>query len=56
LERDNPPDLAWETTMSQSAFEARLRLGLSEVLRERPELRHVLPLAAMMDDAVRWCA
>ena len=42
--------------MSQSAFEARLRLGLSEVLSERPELRSVLPLAAMMDDAIRWCA
>jgi hypothetical protein len=37
-------------------FESRLRLGLSEVLNEHPELRDALPLAAMMDDAVRWCA
>ncbi|HEX7717996.1 MAG TPA: hypothetical protein VF416_11945 [Marmoricola sp.] len=37
-------------------FESRLRFGLSEVLSERPELREALPLAAMMDDAVRWCA
>ena len=42
--------------MSQSDFEARMRLGLSEVLTEHPELRDALPLAAMMDDAVRWCA
>jgi hypothetical protein len=37
-------------------FEGRMRFGLSEVLAEHPELREVLPLAAMMDDAVRWCA
>lgn len=37
-------------------FEERLRFGLSETLSERPELREVLPLAAMLDDAVRWCA
>ena len=37
-------------------FESRLRRGLSEVLNERPELRDALPLAAMMDDAIRWCA
>jgi hypothetical protein len=37
-------------------FESRLRLGLSEVLAEHPELREVLPLAAMIDDATRWCA
>ena len=37
-------------------FESRLRLGLSELLTEHPELRDVLPLAAMMDDSVRWCA
>lgn len=37
-------------------FETRLRFGLSLVLSERPELRDALPLAAMMDDAVRWCA
>jgi hypothetical protein len=37
-------------------FESRLRYGLSEVLNERPELRDALPLAEMMDDAVRWCA
>ena len=37
-------------------FEGRLRVGLSEVLQERPELREVLPLAAMIDDSVRWCA
>jgi len=37
-------------------FEGRLRRGLSAVLTEHPELREVLPLAAMMDDAVRWCA
>jgi hypothetical protein len=37
-------------------FESRLRLGLSEVLTERPELREVLPLAALIDDALRWCA
>ena len=37
-------------------FESRMRFGLSEVLTEHPELREVLPLAAMMDDAVRWCA
>lgn len=42
--------------MSQSDFEAKLRFGLSEVLHERPELREALPLAAMMDDALRWCA
>ena len=42
--------------MSQSNFEARLRFGLSEVLSERPELRNVLPLEALMDDAIRWCA
>lgn len=42
--------------MSESEFEAKLRLGLSEVLAERPELRDVLPRAAMMDDALRWCA
>jgi hypothetical protein len=40
----------------QPDFESRLRLGLSEVLHERPELREVLPLAALMDDALRWCA
>jgi len=48
-----------ELTLAISAptdFESRLRFGLSEVLSERPELRQVLPLAAMMDDAVRWCA
>jgi len=37
-------------------FESRLRYGLSEVLQERPELRDTLPLAAMLDDSVRWCA
>lgn len=37
-------------------FESRLRFGLSEILAERPELRDVLPLATMMDDAVRWSA
>jgi hypothetical protein len=37
-------------------FESRLRRGLSAVLSERPELRDALPLAAMMDDATRWCA
>lgn len=42
--------------MNQSEFEAKLRFGLSEVLAERPELRDVLPRAAMMDDAVRWSA
>jgi hypothetical protein len=40
----------------QADFESRLRFGLSEVLSERPELREVLPLAALMDDALRWCA
>jgi hypothetical protein len=40
----------------QPDFESRLRFGLSEVLTERPELREVLPLAALMDDALRWCA
>jgi hypothetical protein len=40
----------------QSDFESRMRYGLSEVLNERPELRDALPLASMMDDAVRWCA
>jgi hypothetical protein len=40
----------------QPDFESRLRYGLSAVLNERPELRDVLPLAAMMDDTVRWCA
>lgn len=40
----------------QPDFESRLRFGLSEVLNERPELREVLPLAALMDDALRWCA
>lgn len=42
--------------MSQTDFEARMRLGLNEVLTQRPELRSVLPLAAMMDDALKWCA
>jgi len=56
LERNNPPNFEWGSLMSQSNFEAKLRLGLSEVLSERPELRNVLPLAAMMDDALRWCA
>ena len=37
-------------------FESRMRFGLSAVLTEHPELREVLPLAAMMDDSVRWCA
>jgi len=41
---------------TQTDFEGRMRLGLSAVLNEHPELRTVLPLAAMMDDAVRWCA
>lgn len=40
----------------QPDFESRLRFGLHEVLNERPELREVLPLAALMDDALRWCA
>ena len=40
----------------QPDFESRLRFGLSEVLNERPELREVLPLAALMDEALRWCA
>ncbi|MGY2877110.1 hypothetical protein ACVW00_004300 [Marmoricola sp. URHA0025 HA25] len=40
----------------QPDFESRLRLGLNGVLNERPELREVLPLAALMDDALRWCA
>ena len=56
MERNNPPNFEWGSLMSQSNFEAKLRLGLSEVLSERPELRNVLPLAAMMDDALRWCA
>ena len=42
--------------MNQSDYECRMRFGLSEVLSEHPELRNVLPLAAMMDDAIRWCA
>jgi hypothetical protein len=42
--------------LAQADFETRLRFGLSEVLNERPELRDALPLAAMMDDALRWCA
>ncbi len=46
----NQPDVI------QPDFESRLRFGLSAVLSERPELRDTLPLAAMMDDAVRWCA
>jgi hypothetical protein len=51
----------WGFPMSQSDkiqpdFESRLRFGLSEVLNERPELREVLPMAALMDDALRWCA
>jgi hypothetical protein len=40
----------------QPDFESRLRRGLNEVLSERPELREVLPLAALMDDALLWCA
>jgi hypothetical protein len=44
------------SNLSQPDFESRMRFGLSEVLNERPELRDALPLAAMMDDAVRWCA
>jgi hypothetical protein len=42
--------------MSQSEFEAKLLSGLSEILAERPELRDLLPRAAMMEEAVRWCA
>jgi hypothetical protein len=38
---------------TQPDFESRMRFGLSEVLSEHPELREVLPLAAMMDDALR---
>jgi hypothetical protein len=45
-----------QSNLSQPDFESRMRFGLSEVLSERPELRDALPLAAMMDDAVRWCA
>jgi hypothetical protein len=62
LERDNPPKPEMGvSTMNQpetasADFESRLRYGLSAVLNERPELREVLPLAAMMDDTVRWCA
>jgi hypothetical protein len=44
------------SSLSQPDFESRMRFGLSEVLHDRPELRDALPLAAMMDDAVRWCA
>lgn len=40
----------------QWGFESRLRLGVSTVLHERPELRDALPFAAMMDDSARWCA
>jgi len=40
----------------QPDFESRVRYGLSEVLAERPELRDLLPLAALMDDELRWCA
>ena len=40
----------------QWGFESRLRLGVSIVLHERPELREALPFAAMMDDSARWCA
>jgi hypothetical protein len=42
--------------MSQSNFEAEVLLGLTRVLAERPELREVLPRAAVMDEALRWCA
>jgi hypothetical protein len=68
LERDNPPkvemgvstmsqyDSISQSDVIQPDFESRLRYRLSEVLSERPELREVLPLAAMMDDTVRWCA
>ena len=45
-----------EKNQIQPDFESRLRFGLHEVLNERPELREVLPLAALMDDALRWCA
>jgi hypothetical protein len=41
---------------SRLDFESRLRCRLSEVLARRPELREVLPLAALMEEAVRWCA
>lgn len=43
-------------SQTQNDFETKLLFGLSEVLAERPELRDVLPRAAMMDDAIRWCA
>jgi hypothetical protein len=63
LERDNPLMFEMGVPMNQPDqnqiqpdFESRLRFGLSEVLTERPELREVLPLAALMDDALRWCA
>ena len=50
------PMLPSNDVTAPTDFEGRLRFGLSEVLTERPELREVLPLAAMMDDALRWCA
>jgi hypothetical protein len=50
------PSSQERSALSQPDFESRMRFGLSEVLNERPELRDALPLAAMMDDAVRWCA
>jgi hypothetical protein len=63
LDRANPLKLQMGVPMNQSEnnqiqpdFESRLRFGLHEVLNERPELREVLPLAALMDDALRWCA
>jgi len=45
-----------KSNVTQPDFESRMLFGLSEVLTEHPELRDALPLAAMMDDAIRWCA
>ena len=52
----NQSDQIQRQSQIQPDFESRLRFGLNEVLSERPELREVLPLAALMDDALRWCA
>jgi hypothetical protein len=49
-------DQSHRQSQIQPDFESRLRFGLNEVLSERPELREVLPLASLMDDALRWCA
>lgn len=40
--------------MPENEFANRTVFGLTNLLEARPELREVLPLAALLDDGVRW--